>query len=56
MKKLTQRPSNDEMLELYGLYKQATIGDNTTSSPWAVQFEASAKWNAWNNLKGIAKY
>lgn len=23
-------PNNDEMLELYGLFKQATVGDNTT--------------------------
>jgi acyl-CoA-binding protein len=23
-------PDNDEMLELYGLFKQATVGDNTT--------------------------
>ena len=23
-------PNNDEMLELYGLYKQATVGDNDT--------------------------
>jgi diazepam-binding inhibitor (GABA receptor modulating acyl-CoA-binding protein) len=52
VKKLTQRPSNEEMLEIYGLYKQATVGDNNTSQPWAVQFEASAKWNSWNGLKG----
>lgn len=23
-------PDNDEMLELYGLFKQATVGDNNT--------------------------
>lgn len=53
VKKLTQRPTNEELLSLYALYKQATVGDNNTSKPWAVQLEASAKWNAWNNLKGL---
>ena len=28
--KLPTKPSNDELLELYGLYKQATVGDNKT--------------------------
>ena len=42
-------------LEMYGLYKQATLGDNTSSQPWAVQLEASAKWDAWTANKGISK-
>lgn len=25
-----KRPSDEELLELYGLYKQATVGDNNT--------------------------
>jgi acyl-CoA-binding protein len=33
LKSLTKRPSNEELLELYGLYKQATAGDNKTSQP-----------------------
>ncbi|RCH91235.1 hypothetical protein CU097_013079, partial [Rhizopus azygosporus] len=33
VKKLSKSPSNDELLELYGLFKQATVGDNTTSKP-----------------------
>ena len=28
-KEFTQRPSNEELLELYALYKQATDGDVT---------------------------
>lgn len=52
VKALTKRPSNEEMLEIYGLFKQATAGDNTTSQPWAIQLEAAAKWNAWTGLKG----
>lgn len=50
-----QKISNDEKLALYGLYKQATVGDNTTAAPWAVQLEAKAKWNAWTAEKGKTK-
>ena len=28
--KLTSRPTNDELLEIYALFKQATVGDNNT--------------------------
>jgi len=50
-----EKITNDEKLSLYGLFKQATIGDNTTAEPWAVQFEAKAKWAAWTGQKGKAK-
>ncbi|EGD81540.1 acyl-CoA binding protein [Salpingoeca rosetta] len=46
---------NDTKLGYYKYFKQATVGDNTTSKPWAVQLEASAKWNAWDSVKGMSK-
>ena len=49
---LKQRPNNAQLLELYALYKQATVGDVNTAQPWAVQMEARAKWDAWNSKKG----
>lgn len=52
MKALKDKPSNDVLLKLYGLYKQATAGDNTASQPWAVQVEARAKWDAYTANKG----
>jgi acyl-CoA-binding protein len=30
VKSLTKRPTDVELLELYALYKQATVGDNDT--------------------------
>jgi len=33
VEKLKSRPSNEELLELYGLYKQATEGDVAGSRP-----------------------
>ena len=52
VKSLKTKPSNEVLLQLYGLYKQATAGDNTASQPWAVQLEARAKWDAWTSFKG----
>jgi diazepam-binding inhibitor (GABA receptor modulating acyl-CoA-binding protein) len=36
--------SDNELLEVYGLYKQATVGDNTTSKPGMLDFKGKAKW------------
>jgi hypothetical protein len=30
VKKLTKKPTDDEMLKVYGLFKQATVGDCNT--------------------------
>jgi len=54
-KSFAKRPSDDVLLQLYGLYKQAISGDNTSEAPWAIQFEAKAKWDAWNANKGISQ-
>jgi len=55
VKAFTKRPSDEELLDFYGLFKQATAGDNTTGQPWAVQIEARAKWDAWTKYKGLSK-
>lgn len=44
--------SNDDKLEFYALFKQATLGDNTASKPGGLKFEARAKWEAWESVKG----
>lgn len=53
--KFTSRPSNEELLRLYGLYKQATEGDNEGERPGGFDFKAAAKYNAWLMLKGKSK-
>jgi len=55
VRSFTKKPSDEEMKEIYGLYKQATIGDNNTSQPWSVQIESRAKWDAWESKKGLDK-
>ena len=52
---LSERPDNQTLLKLYGLYKQGAVGDNNEPKPGFTDFVASAKWNAWNQLKGTAQ-
>jgi len=54
-KELTRRPSNEELLQLYGLFKQATDGDATGDRPGGFDFKAIAKYDAWAELKGKSK-
>ncbi|CCE65254.1 hypothetical protein TPHA_0K01200 [Tetrapisispora phaffii CBS 4417] len=50
---LKTKPNQDEMLKLYGLYKQATVGDNTNASrPSMFNMKDRYKWDAWEALKG----
>ncbi|XP_014242310.1 acyl-CoA-binding protein homolog [Cimex lectularius] len=52
---LTKRPTNEELLQLYALYKQAAIGDNNTSKPGMMDVKGKYKWEAWNKKKGTSK-
>ena len=52
---MSERPDNQTLLKLYGLYKQGAAGDNTEPKPGFTDFVASAKWNAWNQNKGMAQ-
>ena len=54
-KAFTQRPTNEELLQLYGLFKQATEGDVTGERPGGFDFKAIAKHDAWEELKGKTK-
>jgi diazepam-binding inhibitor (GABA receptor modulator, acyl-CoA-binding protein) len=50
---LADRPSNDTLLQLYSLYKQATTGDVNVEPPSnPFDFVAKAKYEAWKALKG----
>lgn len=49
---LAERPDNNTMLKLYGLYKQATQGDATGEQPSSFDFVRRAKFDAWSAMKG----
>lgn len=54
-KELSERPSNEDLLLMYGLYKQATVGDNTGERPGGFDFKAVAKYDSWEKQKGKSK-
>lgn len=39
-----RRPSEARLLQLYGLYKQATAGDCSEPMPWIWKLEKYKKW------------
>jgi acyl-CoA-binding protein len=53
-KNLSERPDNATLLKIYGLYKQATQGDNAEKKPGFGDMVGRAKWDAWNGLKGTS--
>ena len=55
VKMLPQRPDNDDLLYLYGMYKQAKEGRCTIPEPSTLNVVEHAKWNAWNENRDIDK-
>lgn len=56
IKILPNRPSDDDLLYLYGMYKQAKVGDCNVKEPNSLNIKEHAKWVAWNNNKGIENH
>lgn len=56
VKSLKKNPTSEELLELYGWYKQATIGDINIPKPSMLNIKDSSKWNSWNEKKGADIY
>ncbi|XP_065053174.1 acyl-CoA-binding protein-like [Rhopilema esculentum] len=55
VKNLAARPTDAEMLETYGLYKQVTVGDCNTERPGFLDFTGKSKHDAWSSKKGMSK-
>ncbi len=54
VQKLPKKPSNDDLLELYGLFKQATVGDVTGKRPGMLDVKGRAKHDAWEKRRGMS--
>jgi diazepam-binding inhibitor (GABA receptor modulating acyl-CoA-binding protein) len=54
-KTLSERPDNATLLKIYGLYKQATVGDNEEKKPSFSDVVGRAKWDAWEKLKDTSQ-
>lgn len=52
---LKARPTDAELTEVYGLYKQATVGEINTDRPGMLDFKGKTKWDAWSAKKGMTK-
>jgi len=52
---LPSAPGNNVMLDLYGLYKQATVGDAAGKRPGITDLRGRAKFDAWSGRKGMSK-
>ena len=55
VKTLKSVPSNNDLLELYSLYKQATTGDASGARPGIFDMKGRAKFDAWTGKKGVAR-
>jgi diazepam-binding inhibitor (GABA receptor modulating acyl-CoA-binding protein) len=55
IKTLTARPANDDLLELYAAFKQATAGEAANArKPGRFDLVGKAKYDAWSKLAGVS--
>jgi diazepam-binding inhibitor (GABA receptor modulating acyl-CoA-binding protein) len=43
------------VLEMYALFKQATVGDVNVPQPWMIDVVSFRKWGVWSSLQGMSK-
>lgn len=55
VKQLVRTPKPAELLELYGLFKQATAGDALGERPGVLDFKGRAKYDAWLGCLGMSR-
>jgi diazepam-binding inhibitor (GABA receptor modulating acyl-CoA-binding protein) len=55
VKELKSKPSDEDLLQLYGLYKQATIGDINIPRPAFWDAKGQAKYDAWSLYQTVPK-
>jgi acyl-CoA-binding protein len=55
VKTLSSKPSNDDLLSLYALFKQSTAGDATgAKKPGRFDLVGKAKYEAWTKVAGTS--
>jgi acyl-CoA-binding protein len=54
-KSLPERPDDQTMLQLYALFKQASVGDVRGDKPGFFDFVGAAKYEAWEKLAGTGQ-
>lgn len=51
VKTLTTKPSDEDLLILYGLFKVGTVGKVNTARPGIFDLKGKAKWDAWKKVE-----
>ena len=54
-RQLSARPSNATLLTLYALFKQASLGDVSGERPDMFDAIGTAKYDAWDALRGASR-
>jgi len=54
-KQLTARPNNQDLLDMYSLFKQGSEGNVSGKRPGMMDFKRRAMFDAWANKKGMSK-
>ena len=54
VEELPERPGPEDLLRLYALFKQATVGDAEGKRPGMMDFVGRAKYDAWAALEGTS--
>ena len=52
---LSKAPSQSQLLDLYGLFKQAKVGDAQGKRPGMLDLKGRAKFDAWTARKGMGR-
>jgi diazepam-binding inhibitor (GABA receptor modulating acyl-CoA-binding protein) len=55
VKQLSKTPEATELLELYALFKQGTLGEAQGDRPGMLDFKGRAKYDAWAGKRGTSK-
>jgi acyl-CoA-binding protein len=55
VKALAERPDDQTMLQLYALFKQGSSGDVQGPKPGFFDFVGTAKYEAWEKLRGTGR-
>ena len=55
VKEIASKMTDNEKLEIYGLFKQGTVGEVNTSRPGMFDLKGKAKWDAWEKCKGMSQ-
>lgn len=53
--KVNKTMTNEELLEVYGLFKQGSIGDVNVPRPGMFDFKGKQKWDGWDAKKGTSQ-